>query len=57
MSEQPPKYDSGSESPRRMEVLRCPSCGRVLLKIALMPGSMIEIKCHSCKAFVIREAA
>lgn len=40
-----------------LEPWKCPSCGRMLAKIRLAPGSVIEIQCKSCKAFAIREAA
>jgi ribosomal protein S27E len=56
--QQPPAQDDEHKTPSRpLEAWRCPSCGRVLMKLALAPGSIVEIKCHSCKAFAVREAA
>ena len=46
--------------PERVPVLtvwRCPSCGRILAKLKLVPGSIVEIKCGSCNAYAVKEAA
>lgn len=36
---------------------RCPSCGGLLAKLHLVPGSTVEIKCHRCNAVTIKEAS
>ena len=43
--------------PIELTAVRCPKCGRMLAKVALAPGSIIEIQCKSCGAFLYREAA
>lgn len=35
---------------------RCGKCGHILAKIVLASGSILEIKCPSCKAINVREA-
>jgi len=52
-----PQDDELKAAPRSLEAWRCPGCGRVLMRLALTPGSIVEIKCHSCKVFAVREAA
>lgn len=39
-----------------LAVWRCPACSRILAKLRLGPGSVVEIKCKSCSAFSVREA-
>jgi len=34
-----------------LEVWRCPHCSRILAKLTLAPGSVVEVKCGSCKTF------
>ena len=34
---------------------RCAKCGRMLAKVRLGAGSQVEIKCHSCNHFSVRE--
>jgi hypothetical protein len=36
-------------------VWRCPGCTRILAKLRLSPGSVVEVKCHSCGALITRE--
>ena len=46
--------------PERAPVLtvwRCPSCGTILAKVKLAPGSVIEVKCYRCNQFAVKEAA
>jgi len=43
--------------PLPLIVWRCPSCGNVLARIALKPGSVVEIKCKRCKTIATKEAA
>ncbi len=33
-----------------LETWRCSHCGRILAKVWLIEGSVIEVKCHSCNA-------
>lgn len=39
-----------------LAVWRCPACSRILAKLRLAPGSVVEVKCKSCGAFSTREA-
>jgi hypothetical protein len=36
---------------------RCPKCGRILAKLHLTAGSVVEIKCGSCNNLAVKEAA
>lgn len=36
---------------------RCPKCSRILARIHLIPGSIVEIKCGGCNTFSVKEAA
>ena len=36
---------------------RCPRCNAMLARLALRPGSVVEIKCARCNAVAIKEAA
>jgi hypothetical protein len=40
-----------------LDVWRCPKCGKILMKLHLAPGSVVEIECKTCKTYAIREAA
>jgi hypothetical protein len=44
------------DRPARLAVWRCPNCGTILAKLALGPGSLVEIKCARCNAFAARSA-
>ena len=58
MSEQQPPYDPNPVAPPiELTAVRCPKCGRMLAKVSLTPGSIIEIQCKSCGSFYYREAA
>lgn len=35
---------------------RCPCCGTILAKLALAPGSVVEIKCRRCNVTAVRES-
>ena len=48
---------SDADAVKRLVPWRCPSCGSMLARIALEPGSVIEIKCARCNAVAIKEAA
>ena len=37
-----------------LDTWRCPNCSRILAKIRLEAGSLIEIKCGSCNRFSVR---
>jgi len=45
------------QSPPALKPWRCPSCGGMLARMHLTPGSVVEIKCHRCNALVTKEAA
>jgi LSD1 subclass zinc finger protein len=36
---------------------RCPKCGRILAKLHLTRGSVVEVKCGSCNTLTIKESA
>lgn len=60
MTEDRPEYDqqpTPARPPIELTAVRCPKCGRMLAKVLLTPGSIIEIQCKSCGAFLYREAA
>jgi len=38
-----------------LDTWRCPNCSRILAKLALAPGSVVEVKCGSCNRFSTRE--
>lgn len=46
-----------AETDKRPMPWRCPSCGTMLAKIALSPGSVVEIKCPRCRVMATKEAA
>lgn len=31
-----------------LEVWRCPKCGRILAKLRMAPGMLVQVKCHAC---------
>lgn len=43
--------------PRSLDVWRCSKCNRILARVALSPGSAVEIKCSVCNTFATKEAA
>lgn len=40
-----------------LTVWRCPSCGNVLARLDLKPGSVVEVKCRHCKTIVVKQVA
>lgn len=41
----------------RLVPWRCPSCGGLLARMRLSPGSVVEIKCARCGVLAAKEAA
>jgi hypothetical protein len=42
-------------SGQSLAVWRCPACSRILAKLRLSAGSVIEIRCRSCGSYCLRE--
>lgn len=58
MTEDQPDYDDKPvRAPIELHEVRCPSCHRIIAKVHLVKGSIIEIQCKACKTFLYREAA
>jgi hypothetical protein len=55
MTDQQPPQPLKPRTP--LDVWRCPKCGKILMKLHLAPGSVVEIECKTCKTYAIREAA
>lgn len=43
--------------PIPLDDVRCPSCGRLVARVRLVPGSAVETYCRHCKRWVLREVA
>lgn len=40
----------------RLEPLRCPHCGRLLARVRMVRGCVVEIQCRNCKRLVLLES-
>lgn len=42
-------------TPARLTAWRCPTCRTLLMRLALGPGSVVEVKCSKCNTLTTIE--